>query len=288
VALTFIALFAQDRWLFMLFLSLYIGFCTYMMGAAKYQYFWQVCGFVCIIICLDAGPNAVSAFETTILRVEETGLGILVYSLITIFLWPTNSKAISESGPVAETTGRPHGGFVLDPGRLASAVQVMATLWLAYLALIYVNDLPVGTTFVIMSGTLGMALSTNPQIAVSKLFVPATVGVLFASFLYIFVMPRLSSFLGLGPLIFAVTFAICYLFASPQQVLGRAFGLIMFVTIAAISNEQTYSFLSVANTAVMFALIFMLLVFTARRLWTTRPESNSVPLSRPTGAGHAF
>ena len=37
VALTFIALFAQDRWAFMLFLSTYVGFCTYMMGRPKYQ-----------------------------------------------------------------------------------------------------------------------------------------------------------------------------------------------------------------------------------------------------------
>ena len=42
VALILIALFAQERWLFMLFLSAYIGYCTYMMGGAKHQYFWRV------------------------------------------------------------------------------------------------------------------------------------------------------------------------------------------------------------------------------------------------------
>jgi uncharacterized membrane protein YccC len=57
VALIFIALFAQDRWLFMLFLSAYVGFCTYMMAGKKHQYFWHVCGFVCVVICMDAGPN---------------------------------------------------------------------------------------------------------------------------------------------------------------------------------------------------------------------------------------
>ncbi|MBT8367557.1 MAG: FUSC family protein [Deltaproteobacteria bacterium] len=57
IVLTFIALFAQERWLFMLFLSAYVGFCTYMMGGAKHQYFWHVCGFVCMIICMSAGPE---------------------------------------------------------------------------------------------------------------------------------------------------------------------------------------------------------------------------------------
>ncbi|MGD9175687.1 MAG: FUSC family protein, partial [Desulfobacterales bacterium] len=37
VALVLIALFAQDRWPFMLFLSAYVGFCTYMMGGKKHQ-----------------------------------------------------------------------------------------------------------------------------------------------------------------------------------------------------------------------------------------------------------
>ena len=38
-ALTLLALFIQDRWLFLLALSVWIGFCTYMLGGAKYQYF---------------------------------------------------------------------------------------------------------------------------------------------------------------------------------------------------------------------------------------------------------
>ena len=47
VALTLIALFPQDRWPFILCLSVYVGFCTYMMGDAKRQYFWFVSAFVC-------------------------------------------------------------------------------------------------------------------------------------------------------------------------------------------------------------------------------------------------
>ena len=42
MALLLINLFVQERWLFMLFLSLWVGFCTYMMGGPKNQYFWQV------------------------------------------------------------------------------------------------------------------------------------------------------------------------------------------------------------------------------------------------------
>jgi uncharacterized membrane protein YccC len=452
VALTFIALFAQERWLFMLFLSAYVGFCTYMMGGAKHRYFWHVCGFVCVIICMSAGPNSIKAFETALLRAQETGLGILVYSLVSIFIWPITSRAdfeaaagnllatqkqlfrsylnlmsglrgtgeaqalraqevqemtrfgqlldaaqtdtyevwevrqqwaryrshaveltetmarwrvsfaevksldlsrllpnldtfgaeleerlvqigrmlanqaperhpaamdlaldkaevralsnfrkaalavarsrlqhlerltrslfdnlsdikgFDQSVSGAETAPRQRGGFVLDPDRMMFAIRVIVTMWLAYLGVIYINDFPGGAGFLSMAVPFAMAMATMPQLPVSLLFVPAAVSVLSAGLVHIFVMPQLSGFIGLGSLIFAATFAICYLFATPQQALGRALGLAMFVRIASISNEQTYSFLLVANTALMFALLFLILIITAHVPFSLRPE----------------
>ena len=452
VAFMLIALFAQERWLFMFFLLAWLGFCSYMMGGAKHQYFWNVCGFVCVIICMDAGPNSVDAFNIAILRAQETGLGILVYSLVAIFLWPSsggadfNAAAVNlastqhrllqayrgllsskvdaaqaqslangavqakarfdqllgaaetddyevwelrrqwrhyqrlaaqlaetleqwhecfaevqsldlprllpnlenyaaeldtrleqvdrmlanqaptrqpaaveltldkagvgslshfhkaalavtrdrlqqlealtgalfdcvshikgfgrESAPV-EAFSPPVARLVPDPERVTSVVRLMATMWLAWLALIFVDALPGGAGFVSMACPLGMALAATPQLPVWRMFVPATVSVLIAGLVYIFVMPQLSSFLGLGFLIFAVTFAICYLFAAPQQALGRVFGLAMFVSIASISNQQSYNFLSVANTALMMPLMFLLLAITAHIPFSSRPE----------------
>jgi uncharacterized membrane protein YccC len=452
VALMIIALSAQDRWLFMLFLSAWVGFCTYMMGGPKRQYFWNVCGFVCVIICLDAGPDSINAFETAMVRTEETGLGILVYSLVAVLIWPSISSADFDAAAVklastqhrqcrsylslmkgegsskeaqslrsqeiheqsrfgqlldaaetdsyevwelrqewrnyerkvaelTETMERwrlsiadlqevdlqrllpnlsrfdaqlnlrfaqiermlanqppkqyptvidlsledaevralrhsdkaalavtrtrlqhlealtrslfdavqdlkgygpanavrdatpPHrAAFAVDPDGVAGVVRAMATMWLAYLAFIYVDDIPGGTGFVIFAGILGMALGTKPQLPVSLLFVPAAVSVMFAGVFYIFVMPQLSSFTILGPLIFAVTFVLCYLFAAPEQALGKIFGLAMFVNITSISNDQTYSFLSVANIALMFPLIFLLLAITAYIPFSPLPQ----------------
>lgn len=60
--------------------------------------------------------------------------------------------------------------------------------------------------------------------------------------------------------------------------LGRALGLAMFVVIASISNEQSYNFLSVANTAMMFPLIFLVYATTAYFPWSPRPERRFVRL----------
>lgn len=451
-ALTVISLFSQDRWLFMVFLSAWVGLCTYMMGGSRNQYFWHVSAFTCVIICMDGGFDPVNAFNTAMLRTQETGLGILVYSLIAIFLWPTSSRAsfdvvtgklasaqqqlfqsyfelmqgkadsedadalrgevIQQQGQFiqlldaaktdsyevgeqrqqwenyrdqvvelnetmarwresfievqtldlprllpslpafgaelserltqvsrmlagdapaqspqtidlsfdedvlvslssfhraaitvmrlrlqhlerltrslytcistvkgfapavtpAEKSDTPAPTFVLDPDRLAAVVRVVVMMWMAWLAVIYVDGIPGGAGLISMAVPLTMALANMPYISVSQLFIPASVSVLFASLVYIFIMPQLSSFYSLSLLIFAITFSVCYLFSAPGQALGRVFGLAMFVAIASISNEQTYSFMTVANTALMLALVFLFIMISAYIPFSPRPE----------------
>ena len=162
--------------------------------------------------------------------------------------------------------------LVIDPDRFAAAARIMAVMWLAYLGYIYIDGIPAGTAVVSAAAPLGMALSVMPQLRVSKLVVPVATGVLIAGIAYIFVMPHLSHFAGLGLLIFSITFAMCYWFAKPQQMLGRAFGLAMFVLIAGISNEQTYSFVGAATTALLFPTIFLILAITAYIPYSPRPE----------------
>ncbi|RLA00227.1 MAG: hypothetical protein DRQ47_09785, partial [Gammaproteobacteria bacterium] len=93
VSLLIIALFAQDRWWFMVALSGWIGFCTYRMVVSRHSYFWFLAGFASAVIAFDGGLNPINAFDTAMIRAQETGLGILVYTLITTLLWPNNSHA---------------------------------------------------------------------------------------------------------------------------------------------------------------------------------------------------
>ncbi len=452
VSLTLIAWFVQDRWLFIVFLSAWVALCTYLMSGARYQYLWHVASFATVIICFDAGADPVNAFNTAMLRAQETGLGILVYGLISVLLWPSNSRhefeasvsklasvqhklyrayhdlmlnksdaaavqalraeavqaqtgfnrllpaaqtdsyevwelrrqwrhyqgLVSEVGKVLEhwresfdelqaldlhallpnlkdfdaemerrfaqiermlanqapesepvpvefeldgagldelshfhkaaltvTRSRAHrleeltrslfdcvsdikcfsrpdamaeypsdkkNGFVPDPERILGAFRVVLILWIAWLMTIYVEGIPGGYLLIMVATPIGMAMSTMPQVSVLKLFVPALSGVLFAALLYIFVMPQLSSFLGLGVMIFLATFAVCYLNATPRRELGRAFGLAMFVVVIGVSNEQGYSFIAVANAAMILPLVFTIILLTAYIPWSPLPE----------------
>jgi len=460
VALIIISLFVQDRWLFMVFLSAYVGFCTYMMAGSRLQYFWFVCGFVAVLVCMDAGFDSVNAFNTAILRSQETGLGILTYSIVAILLWPQHSTkdlnaivatlastqqqllqtcfditnnqtdaatvnnltlnesqalsrfsqllntAESDSEEVRELRQQWHQYqkstqaltqemarwrenvtdlqtfniqqllpnfieittelnqrlifvntmaadqkparqpqkitlnideikvqglshfqqaalaiaqtrlqqldkttfslfnsmsaikrfdytekaiesvpsrskiFVLDPDRLLSVIRIIMIMWIAYLSLIYVDSIPGGPGFVTMSSVFGMILVTSPQLPVTKLVVPLSGSILFASLIYIFVMPHMSSFLSLAVLLFTVTATICYLFSTPQQGLSKALGLALFLNIASISNPQIYSFLVVTTTSVMFILTLLVLLISAYFPVSLNPEQVFLRLLR--------
>jgi len=91
-ALTFIAWFAQERWWYIAVLSLYLGFCTYMITGKKRTYFWWCSAFVCLVISVHSAGDAPNAFDTAVLRVQQTGMGILVYTLISVLLWPSGTR----------------------------------------------------------------------------------------------------------------------------------------------------------------------------------------------------
>jgi len=433
-SLALIGIFPQDRWLFMVTLVGYMGLCTYMMGESRYPYFWFIGGFVAVIIASDAGMNSVNAFETAMMRIEETGLGLLVYILVALFLWPhfsarkfdkscreitatihslyrfragmdTEDRSVSEEEDlfkkqvilryrqfstmleaaridnlevqefskhwqrvhalieeilhileyrhdsllqmktvsrekllpdfkgvtselarrfaaiekmmagensrhqavtlpleldqqelaklshfqraaaivsldrlqrleslsrdlftlVAEIKGfapihkqKPKAPFIpipfsLDVDNLAAALRVMAGLFIGYLAWIYL-DIPGGQAIVAFSGALGMALATQPYIKILPVYLLIVTCCFAVALIYIFLMPLLSSFLGLGILLFLVTFSVASIFSKPETAPLRSIVLALFVVITGISNHQQYSFLHVANTVLILTL----------------------------------
>ena len=459
VALIVIGLTGQQRWLFILCVSLWCGLCTYMMSGKRHQYFWHVSAFVFVIICVDGGPYPDNVFATAMLRLQETALGIMVYSLVALLLWPNNSRAAMEAtaldlinaqtdmfeaylrlfrgtgdgrpvqpiyaeemakfnqfgvlldaastdaedvrevkglwrdyqsaaGQLTETlqrwqesfsdlqdlalqpllpgldvfstelaarldaikqllenqhtaftctevglnidpqalhqvshfqraalvasqkqllqverltrqlhgkmrgirsdediseprivnTGKPDFLFIPDADRLLASARVMALLWLAFLIVVYIGDFPGGFGFISMSAPIGMALFTAPQMRTSVTYMPAAFGITFGGALYILVMPHLHSFIGLGIMLFAATFFLCQNFSTPQQGLGRAIGLAMLLNLIAVSNQQSYNFLGVANTALMFSLLFLLVNIVSYLPYSPRPERNILRL----------
>lgn len=453
VALVVVALFGQERWGFIIFLSLYGAVCSYLMSGSANAYFWYVCWFVVVVVSVDSGANPVNAFQTTMLRLQETGLGILVYSLVAVFIWPqhtgprlvtaavdlivaqrrllqaclttidgrgdpgelahlaaeerkgkagfdqllqaarvdtgeirelrpqwrsfqqqlarfsliltlwresftelqkldvqsvlpnlaefgaeldarleqvgrmlagdrpgrqplpvtlpvneetmnklssVNAAAVAasctrlldlerstrqqfdtlseisgfaaKSAPLPEARGQSRGVFVPDPDRMMAVVRLVLTIWLGFLAAVYVGDLPGGFTLLTMTASIGMVVANAPQLRISVLYRPVFWGIALATTLYVFVMPALSGYLALGTMIFAVTFAICYLAAAPPPALGRTVGLAVFLILCGFANHQSYNFLSITTTSLVLIGVFFIMNLTWYFPFDLRPE----------------
>lgn len=92
VALACLALFPQERWPFIACIAGYVGLCAYRITTSRKVYFWFLSGYVSLLIAAAIiGTSAQQAFDTAMLRLQETGLGILAYALVSVFVWPHRS-----------------------------------------------------------------------------------------------------------------------------------------------------------------------------------------------------
>jgi uncharacterized membrane protein YccC len=438
-AVTLIALFPQDRWLFLIGMTIFTRFCTFMMPGNSRWYFWQVAGLSVPLIALAGGADPLNDFQTIITRTEETALGFVSYSLVWLLIWPTSSREALEeavrrlaaahrqlaahyltptigetddadpaalrrqttqvlarlgglldgaeidsyevwearqawrtlihqlsqltsaserwrqsSAEVSEVDrqrlipelaefageldrrfaeigrmleGRPpergpisvplnlddkgmaslspfHRAalllyrshlqaidkltrdlfetvadlrnftrakidptraavpllpWALDPERLASVARWFTGLWLAWLIALYVPDIPDTVEFIVLTNSLSMALCVMPQLPIARTSLQMPFGVVLGGFIYVLVMPHLTSFAELGVVIFAAVFLICYLYHRPTQAAGKAAALALLAILMGVANEQDYNFLSVINLAVVVALVFAVL-----------------------------
>ena len=432
VAIALLILFPQDRWTYLVVATLFVGYSAYMMGHSSRWYLWSIAGYVMALLALAGGPDGATTFETVVLRIQQTAMGVVVYSLVAALLWPrpaieplmqrvhglvdvqrrliahdaailmhTRSdvdapalrmqatrgtaqlpadidaaeldsfevwetrrqwrRCVADLGALNEALERWRHGFpelgqldlerlmphlatlaaeldarlaevgrmlggeaprrgpqevaarldeealaamtpfdcaalvcsqdqlhrierltralfdtvadirgfgeptrqghaerrsaalwTLDPDRLTAAVRAFVAVWLVLLACIYIPSFPMPAGVIPVTAALVIQLAIVPQLSTGLLVAPALGGIVVAGVFSIFVMPPLSSFLGLGVAIFIAVFLLCYLFSKPSQDLARSLVLAQFVMVILVSNEQTYDFLYIANTAQMW------------------------------------
>lgn len=92
MALIILSLASQSRWGFVMLTSLWIFFTTYLMIVDKQRsYMWNVAGFVCLVILVSGPSSSEAAFEHAMYRTLETIMGVVVYTLVSVFIWPRNN-----------------------------------------------------------------------------------------------------------------------------------------------------------------------------------------------------
>ena len=87
-----IAMFSQDRFLFLMFFTLFLGTCIFMSSDEKYGYIFSIGFAVCSIISCMGGFDSQVTFYFAVLRIQETLLGVITFSVVYRLLWPVNTE----------------------------------------------------------------------------------------------------------------------------------------------------------------------------------------------------
>ncbi|MCG9557673.1 FUSC family protein [Vibrio kanaloae] len=91
-AFSLIAMFSQDRFLFLTFFTLFLGVCIFMSSDEKYGYIFSIGFAVCSIISCMGGFDSQVTFYFAVLRIQETMLGVITFSIIYRLVWPVNTE----------------------------------------------------------------------------------------------------------------------------------------------------------------------------------------------------
>jgi hypothetical protein len=258
IGLSLIALFPQERFLYLLSVSLVLSVITYLYYAFQGDSTAFMLSAVTIMMTFIQGPE--EAFLYGIERSYMTIFGILVYTFVGVFLWPVQEKkGTLNDAPVGRM-------FIwLDPENIKAILQLFVIFWVSVAYWIYFN--PPGGFLVVMLATLLGLLTTLSPLKPSILAVLFTLGFIFAVVSYVFILPNLVYGWQLALFIFMYTFIAFYVI---NQKLTIFFLLGMFVL--DINNVMNYNFAVFLSTLLAFYMFLVILMLFHNFPFSARPE----------------
>ncbi len=156
---------------------------------------------------------------------------------------------------------------VPDWDHLRSAAFVATTTGVGFLIWIFF-DPPGHSGWFQLTGTIALLVAAAPPLRASKMIMPVALTSLVCLAIYVFIMPQLSSFLGLGSLLFLCMFGTCYFFSG----MVRFFCSMAILNILQIQNHQIYAFAAMANVVLFLVMGFTFLFVMSYLLGSPRPE----------------
>ena len=164
---------------------------------------------------------------------------------------------------------------VLDLDHLRGAMFAATATFAGYLAWIFFNP-PGHAGWFELSGIVAMAMAATQQIKPNTLIKPVGLACLLCLLVYVFILPSLSTFLGLGSLLFVLVYINCYFFTG----MARLAGMIAIINVIAIQNQQSYNFAAMANSMLFMVMVFFFLFALSFLLSASRPEKALLKLSQ--------
>ena len=225
---------------------------------------------------LEVDPAALqqlSAFDRAaveVARAEMERIGELTAALVACARELAGDAVSREAARAVPVTGHAHRSTWLpvpDWDHVRSATFVAATTGVGFLIWI-LFDPPGHSAWFQVSGTIALLVAGAPHARASKFIAPVAVTSAICLAIYVLVMPQLSSFLGLGTLLFLCMFLVHYFFTG----MARLFCNMAILNMLQIQNEQVYSFYAMVNVFLFLVMAFTFLFVMSYMLGSPRPE----------------
>ena len=150
-----------------------------------------------------------------------------------------------------------------DLDSYVTMVRVVIGIWAAALFWIYF-DVPGHISFIIFVGVHLLLGIMIPQINWTNFFVAESCGVVLACFIYVFLLPIMSTYLELAILLFCVSASICYIFYHPQKATLKMCTIMPMLLLINIQPHQIFDFSIFINNmlAMLLSIVFAAATFT--------------------------
>jgi hypothetical protein len=156
---------------------------------------------------------------------------------------------------------------VFDLDHLKGAAFAVTALVVGFFIWVFI-DPPGHAGWYQMLATAAMSVSGAQQVRTTIIIKPFAVALALGIAVYVLIMPQLSTFIGLGALLFLCMFVNRYFFSGLAQLAGS----IAIINMLAIQNQQSYSFAAMANSYLFIVLSLVLLFVLTYMLRSPRPE----------------
>jgi hypothetical protein len=247
IGLSLLALFPQDRFLYLFVLSICVTIVLYVARAYKGDKTIFVLTAIVMMMVFDGGALR-DPFIYAAERVLMTIVGIVLYTFISVYLFPHPVSKKEEEKQLFS--------FVwFDVEDLKGAFVTFLIFWAGALFWIYMA-VPFGYLVMILATALSLHTAYS-VVKPSVLIILLSISFVFATLSYIFILPHLQGWWSLGVFLFIYSFLGFY-FINELISIFFLIGMATFL----IENEMNFDFgIFLMTLMIMYMFLLVLLVF---------------------------
>jgi hypothetical protein len=179
----------------------------------------------------------------------------------------SNRSAVKARRGRIAASKQPAASPASDLDHLRGATLVAATVLAGFLLWVFVNP-PGHASWFMFPAIIAMMVAGTQQLSAKGFIRPTAIALALGIAIYVFVLPKLSTFAELGVVLFAAMFAVNYFFHGIGQFAGMV-GVLMGISV---QHQQAYSFAAMANTYVFVLSTFILVYAMSYMIQSPRPE----------------